>query len=67
MMIEFKCPCCQKYIQLILSSDGDADDNVSVLLIKEMDIEDINKHTQEELAQELFNQQGILLGEQGGD
>ena len=67
MMIEFKCPCCQKYIQLILSSDGDADDNVSVLSIKEKDIEDTNKHTQEELAQELFNQQGILLGEQGGD
>lgn len=67
MMIEFKCPCCQKHIQLILSSNGDADDNVSILSIKEMDIEDINKHTQEELAQELFNQQGILLGEQGGD
>ena len=67
MMIEFKCPCCQKHIQLILSSNGDADDNVGVLSIKEMDIEDINKHTQEELAQELFNQQGILLGEQGGD
>lgn len=66
-MIEFKCPCCQKHIQLILSSNGDADDNVSVLSIKETDIEDINKHTQEELTQELFNQQGILLGEQGGD
>ena len=67
MMIEFKCPCCQKHIQLILSSNGDADDSVSVLSIKEMDIENTNKHTQEELAQELFNQQGILLGEQGGD
>ena len=67
MMIEFKCPCCQKYIQLILSSNGDADDSVSVLSIKEKDVEDRNKHTQEELAQELFNQQGILLGEQGGD
>ena len=67
MMIEIKCPCCQKHIQLILSPNGDADDNVSVLSIKEMDIEDTNKHTQEELAQELFNQQGILLGEQGGD
>ena len=67
MMIEFKCPCCQKHIQLILSSNGDADDNVSVLSIKEKDIEDTNKHTQEELAQELFNQRGILLGEQGGD
>ena len=67
MMIEFKCPCCQKHIQLILSSNGDADDKVSVLSIKELDIEDINIHTQEELAQELFNQQGILLGEQGGD
>ena len=67
MMIEFKCPCCQKHIQLILSSNGDADIIVSVLSIKEMDIEDTNKHTQEELAQELFNQQGILLGEQGGD
>ena len=67
MMIEFKCPCCQKHIQLILSSNGGADDNVSVLSIKEKDIEDTNKHTQEELAQELFNQQGILLGEQGGD
>lgn len=67
MMIEFKCPCCQKHIQLILSSNGDANDNIGVLSIKEMDIEDINKHTQEELAQELFNQQGILLGEQGGD
>ena len=63
MMIEFKCPCCLKHIQLILSSNGDADDNVGVLSIKEMDIEDTNKHTQEELAQELFNQQGILLGE----
>ena len=30
-------------------------------------VKDKNKHTQEELAQELFNQQGILLGEQGGD
>ena len=67
MMIEFKCPCCQKHIQLILSSNGDADDNVSVLSIKEKDIEDTNKHMQEELAQELFNQRGILLGEQGGD
>ena len=67
MMIEFKCPCCQKHIQLILSSNGDANDNVGVLSIKEMDIEDTNKHTQEELAQELFNQRGILLGEQGGD
>ena len=66
-MIEFKCPCCQKHIQLILSSNGDADDNVSVLSIKEKDIEDTNKHMQEELAQELFNQRGILLGEQGGD
>lgn len=66
-MIEFKCPCCQKHIQLILSSNGDADDSVSVLSIKEKDVEDRNKHTQEELAQELFNQQGILLGEQGGD
>ena len=67
MMIEFKCPCCQKHIQLILSSNGDADDSVSVLSIKEKDIEDTNKNTQEELTQELFNQQGILLGEQGGD
>ena len=67
MMIKFKCPCCQKHIQLILSSNGDADDNVGVLSIKEMDIEDTNIHTQEELAQELFSQQGILLGEQGGD
>ena len=62
MMIEFKCPCCQKYIQLILSSDGDADDNVSVLSIKEMDIEDINKHTQEELENILFEKHSILLG-----
>lgn len=61
-MIEFKCPCCQKYIQLILSSDGDADDNVSVLSIKEMDIEDINKHTQEELENILFEKHSILLG-----
>lgn len=67
MMIEFKCPCCQKHIQLILSSNGDADDSVSVLSIKGKDVEDTNKHTQGELAQELFNQQGILLGEQGGD
>ena len=66
-MIEIKCPCCQKHIQLILSSNGDADDSVSVLSIKEKDIEDTNKNTQEELTQELFNQRGILLGEQGGD
>lgn len=62
MMIEFKCPCCQKYIQLILSSDGDADDNVSVLSIKEMDIEDTNIHTQEELENILFEKHSILLG-----
>ena len=43
MIIEIKCPCCQKHIQLILSSNGDADDNVSVLSIKEKDIEDTNK------------------------
>ena len=67
MMIEIKCPCCQKHIQLILSSNGDANDNVGVLSIKGKDVEDTNKHTQGELAQELFNQQGILLGEQGGD
>ena len=67
MMIEIKCPCCQKHIQLILSSNGDADIIVGVLSIKEMDIEDTNKHTQDELAQELFSQQGILLGELGGD
>lgn len=67
MMIEIKCPCCQKHIQLILSSNRDADDSVSVLSIKEKDIEDTNKNTQEELTQELFNQRGILLGEQGGD
>lgn len=67
MMIEIKCPCCQKHIQLILSSNGDAGDNVSVLSIKEIDVEDIQKHTQEELAQELFEKQNILLGELGGD
>ena len=54
MMIEIKCPCCQKHVQLILSSNRDADDNVSVLSIKEMDIEDTNKHTQEELENILF-------------
>ena len=61
-MIEFKCPCCQKHIQLILSSNGDADDNASVLSIKEMDIEDTNKHTQEELENILFEKHSILLG-----
>ena len=61
-MIEFKCPCCQKHIQLILSSNGDADDSVSVLSIKEMDIEDTNKHTQEELENILFEKHSILLG-----
>ena len=67
MMIEIKCPCCQKHIQLILSSNGDADDNVSVLSIKEKDIEDTNKYTQEELENILFEKHSILLGEQGGD
>ena len=62
MMIEFKCPCCQKHIQLILSSNGDADDSVSVLSIKELDIEDTNKHTQEELENILFEKHSILLG-----
>ena len=62
MMIEIKCPCCQKHIQLILSSNGDVDDNVSVLSIKEMDIEDTNKHTQEELENILFEKHSILLG-----
>ena len=61
-MIEIKCPCCQKHIQLILSSNGDADDNVSVLSIKEMDIEDTNKYTQEELENILFEKHSILLG-----
>ena len=61
-MIEIKCPCCQKHIQLILSSNGDADDSVSVLSIKEMDIEDTNKHTQEELENILFEKHSILLG-----
>lgn len=61
-MIEFKCPCCQKHIQLILSSNGDADDNVGVLSIKEMDIEDTNIHTQEELENILFEKHSILLG-----
>ena len=61
-MIEIKCPCCQKHIQLILSSNGDADDDVSVLSIKEMDIEDTNKHTQEELENILFEKHSILLG-----
>lgn len=63
MMIEIKCPCCQKHIQFILSSDGDAGDSVGVLSIKEIDVEDIQKYTQEELAQELFEKQNILLGE----
>lgn len=62
MMIEFKCPCCQKHIQLILSSNGDADDKVGVLSIKELDIEDINIHTQEELENILFEKHSILLG-----
>ena len=62
MMIEIKCPCCQKHIQLILSSNGDANDNVGVLSIKEMDIEDTNKHTQEELENILFEKHSILLG-----
>ena len=61
-MIEIKCPCCQKHIQLILSSNGDANDNVGVLSIKEMDIEDTNKHTQEELENILFEKHSILLG-----
>lgn len=62
MMIEIKCPCCQKHIQLILSSNGDADDSVSVLSIKEKDVEDRNKHTQEELENILFEKHSILLG-----
>ena len=61
-MIEIKCPCCQKHIQLIPSSNGDANDNVGVLSIKEMDIEDTNKHTQEELENILFEKHSILLG-----
>ena len=62
MMIEIKCPCCQNHIQLILSSNGDADDKVSVLSIKEKDIEDTNKYTQEELENILFEKHSILLG-----
>ena len=61
-MIEIKCPCCQKHIQLILSSNGDADDSVSVLSIKGKDVEDINKHTQGELENILFEKHSILLG-----
>lgn len=61
-MIEIKCPCCQKHIQLILSSNGDANDSVSVLSIKEKDVEDTNKHTQEELENILFEKHSILLG-----
>ena len=62
MMIEIKCPCCQKHIQLILSSNGDANTIVSVLSIKEKDIEDTNKNTQEELENILFEKHSILLG-----
>ena len=61
-MIEIKCPCCQKHIQLILSSNGDANTIVSVLSIKEKDIEDTNKNTQEELENILFEKHSILLG-----
>ena len=57
MMIEFKCPCCQKHIQLILSSNGDADDNVSVLSIKEK--EDLYTIS----TDELFDNYHISLGE----
>lgn len=57
MMIEFKCPCCQKHIQLILSSNGDADDNVGVLSIKEK--EDLHTIS----ADELFDNYHISLGE----
>ena len=57
MMIEFKCPCCQKHIQLILSSNGDADDKVGVLSIKEK--EDLYTIS----ADELFDNNHISLGE----
>ena len=57
MMIEFKCPCCQKHIQLILSSNGDADDKVGVLSIKEK--EDLYTIS----ADELFDNYHIGLGE----
>lgn len=57
-----KCPCCQKHIQLILSSNEGVNNDVNVLVIKETDVEDIQKYTQEELSDELFEQQNILLG-----
>lgn len=62
--IKIKCPCCEKYIQIILSSNIDTGDVkvASVFLNEEINDLYITKNNQEELANELFEKQNILLG-----
>ena len=59
MRINITCPCCNKSVQVILSNIGTGDVKIAgVFLNDDLDIE----NNQEELANELFEKQNILLG-----
>lgn len=59
MKINVTCPCCNKSVQVILSDVDTGDVKVTgVFLNDDLDIE----NNQEELANELFEKQNILLG-----
>lgn len=59
MKINVTCPCCNKSVQVILSDMDTGDVKVTgVFLNDNLDIE----NNQEELANELFEKQNILLG-----
>lgn len=59
MKINVTCPCCNKSVQVILSDMDTGDVKITgVFLNDDLDIE----NNQEELANELFEKQNILLG-----
>ena len=59
MKLNITCPCCNKSVQVILSDVDTGDVKVTgVFLNDDLDIE----NNQEELANELFEKQNILLG-----
>ena len=60
MKLNITCPCCNKSVQVILSDMDTGDVKITgVFLNDDLDIE----NNQEELANELFEKQNILLGQ----
>ena len=59
MKLNITCPCCNKSVQVILSDVDTGDVKITgVFLNDDLYIE----NNQEELANELFEKQNILLG-----